>query len=319
MSIMSYIVNFQTTPEKYMEAYFQKLIPSMLDKVVMLTIILPTFIVNLICLAKFKSLAVGLSEFQDFINSKRVFGVNAVKNETSRWALITFLLFVSASIIVRLGNYYLMNTLLQLSHFWVITLSMVESTLTLSNAPIWYFAFIYYELYNVLSMWANMILHEHFQDIMKNVKDFLEGLQMVQSIVSTFLFWIISAMVVQLTILSYFIFASMINEGGENSVGWQVILVLTGISLMISFFIYNLYVFCTISEKIISQVQAMKTKVMNLELQTLESSLVYSALGEFQGFDANGYFVLNHSLLTGITANVTTYLVILIQFKQSGI
>ena len=130
MSIMSYIVNFQTTPEKYMEAYFQKLIPSMLDKVVMLTIILPTFIVNLICLAKFKSLAVGLSEFQDFINSKRVFGVNAVKNETSRWALITFLLFVSASIIVRLGNYYLMNTLLQMSHFWVITLSMVESTLT---------------------------------------------------------------------------------------------------------------------------------------------------------------------------------------------
>ena len=46
---------------------------------------------------------------------------------------------------------------------------------------------------------------------------------------------------------------------------------------------------------------------------------VCSLLNEFQGFDAKGYFTLNHSLLTAMAANFTTYLVILIQFKGSEV
>ena len=44
---------------------------------------------------------------------------------------------------------------------------------------------------------------------------------------------------------------------------------------------------------------------------------IASGLGEFQGFHGNNYFVLEKPLLTSITANFITYLIILVQFKVS--
>ena len=43
---------------------------------------------------------------------------------------------------------------------------------------------------------------------------------------------------------------------------------------------------------------------------------IASGLGEFQGFHGNNYFVLKKPLLTSITANFITYLIILVQFKK---
>ena len=56
---------------------------------------------------------------------------------------------------------------------------------------------------------------------------------------------------------------------------------------------------------------------MNLDSKSDETVMVCSLLARFQGFDANGYFDVNHSLLTAMTANFVTYLVIMIQFDQS--
>ena len=40
-------------------------------------------------------------------------------------------------------------------------------------------------------------------------------------------------------------------------------------------------------------------------------------LREFEGFHGLGYFRLGKSMLTGIMANFTTYLIVLLQFKVS--
>ena len=61
----------------------------------------------------------------------------------------------------------------------------------------------------------------------------------------------------------------------------------------------------------------MKKRILDIQFQTGQSEAVIALLDEFKGFDAKGYFTLNHSLLTGMTANFVTYLVILVQFKQS--
>ena len=61
----------------------------------------------------------------------------------------------------------------------------------------------------------------------------------------------------------------------------------------------------------------LRRKILDIQFQTGQSEAVTSLLEEFKGFHAKGFFTLNHSLLTGMTANFVTYLVILVQFKQS--
>ena len=51
---------------------------------------------------------------------------------------------------------------------------------------------------------------------------------------------------------------------------------------------------------------------MNVDSKSDETAMVCNFLARFQGFNANGYFDVNHSLLTGMTANFVTYLVIMI-------
>ena len=56
---------------------------------------------------------------------------------------------------------------------------------------------------------------------------------------------------------------------------------------------------------------------MNVDSKSDETAMACNVLARFQGFNANGYFDVNHSLLTAMTANFVTYLVIMIQFDQS--
>ena len=46
-----------------------------------------------------------------------------------------------------------------------------------------------------------------------------------------------------------------------------------------------------------------------------EKESVYINLDEFKGYNAEDFFTVNNSLITGMTSNFVTYLIILIQFK----
>ena len=45
--------------------------------------------------------------------------------------------------------------------------------------------------------------------------------------------------------------------------------------------------------------------------------MLVKKLEVFEGLDAGGFMKLNKSLLAGITANFTTYLIVLVQFKMT--
>ena len=77
---------------------------------------------------------------------------------------------------------------------------------------------------------------------------------------------------------------------------------------------------CWLSEEVAKQAKCLKNKIMegdsNCTIQD-DSNYICSLLDEFKGFDGNGFFTLNHSLLSGMTGTFVTLMVILIQFKQS--
>ena len=65
------------------------------------------------------------------------------------------------------------------------------------------------------------------------------------------------------------------------------------------------------SEKVLKAVKTLKC--MSLE----RCVKMFILLDQFNGFDANGFFNLKHSLLSSMTANFVCYMVVLMQFKQS--
>ena len=76
--------------------------------------------------------------------------------------------------------------------------------------------------------------------------------------------------------------------------------------------------FCKLSEELATEVSNINTKLLKSQSSKGQTDSISSQLEKFKGFSANGYFTVNHSLLTGMTANFVTYMVILIQFQQSS-
>ena len=76
-----------------------------------------------------------------------------------------------------------------------------------------------------------------------------------------------------------------------------------------------------LSEKLVKQAKCLKHKIMDRPLSLTNTAVqddpndICSLLDEFKGFDANGFFILNHSLLTSYAVNFLTFIVILMQFN----
>ena len=98
------------------------------------------------------------------------------------------------------------------------------------------------------------------------------------------------------------------------------LLVTIGKILLVISMIMVLVTSCWLSEKVAKQAKCLKNQIMEGASESTvqdDSNYICSLLDEFKGFDGNGFFTLNHSLLTGMTGSFLTLLVILIQFKQS--
>ena len=82
-----------------------------------------------------------------------------------------------------------------------------------------------------------------------------------------------------------------------------------------------LVIICVLSEKLVKQAKCLKHKIMDRPLSLTNTAVqddpndICSLLDEFKGFDANGFFILNHSLLTSYAVNFLTFIVILMQFN----
>ena len=84
-------------------------------------------------------------------------------------------------------------------------------------------------------------------------------------------------------------------------------------------------VYCCLSEKVAKQAQCLKNNIIDTTAEhtgstnivTLQddSNHICSLLDEFKGFDAMGFFTINHSLLPGMFMSFVTFVVLMFQFN----
>ena len=110
-----------------------------------------------------------------------------------------------------------------------------------------------------------------------------------------------------------------------------IIFIICGISGVVSLYIFLAYAYCTYTQDIKDSIHGIKNAILALDLNPEERVIIdgstirlkhlqertASGLTEFQGFHGDHYFVLGKPLLTSISANFITYLIILVQFKVS--
>ena len=152
-------------------------------------------------------------------------------------------------------------------------------------------------------------------------KLFIDGLNQVVKLLSPLLFWITSALMVNMIVLS---FTSIIQlmDTGNGSMEWYRQGLFISCGILAFGFLYLTFQLCHLSEMLVVNVGELEVLIIDYQFKNGESRRqkdVCNLLSKFKGFDANGYFTLNHSMLTGMIASIVTYLVIVVQFRQSGV
>ena len=157
-----------------------------------------------------------------------------------------------------------------------------------------------------------MILHE--------TKLFIDGLNQVVKLFSSLLFWITSSFMLNIIVLSFISISQLMDA--DESMEWQRQGIFISCGILALGFFYLIFALCHTSEMLVVNVGGLEDMIIDYHFknnrETQQKNDVCNLLSKFNGFEANGYFTLNHSMLTGMIGNIVTYLVILVQFRQSG-
>ena len=84
-----------------------------------------------------------------------------------------------------------------------------------------------------------------------------------------------------------------------------------------------LAIICNLSEGVAKQAKSIRNKIIDRPSELTyttgqdNSNYICTLLDEFKGFNANGFFTLNHSLLCGMFVNFLTFLVIVVDIALS--
>ena len=155
-----------------------------------------------------------------------------------------------------------------------------------------------------------------------------DALEMTSKTFSNQLGLILSELIAVLILTFYRALANFI---GNYEFTFPYIIITIGQILCLIFLIFYLLYFILISQHIIDEIQKLIRALQDLPLYENQIALIgekeYSAnyardlivkkLESFNGFDVGGLMKLNKGLLPGIAANFVTYLIVLIQFKNS--
>ena len=319
-----YILTYQTSLELFMEMLSKLIGSSPLDITVVIWMNASITMTCFGCLMNIRSSVMKLKELQDLVNTKSFLEIK-IDLQLKLKAYFKFISWIIAYfssgvlcwifITHQINNDPLMKK--PLPAFWKIVLAISYPLIqTIIILPFCYFLLLFIELYILLHNWYQFIMEISPSELfLREVNHYMEGLRYARSIISPFLFWTTSMFFSQVILLTYYIFAfTTVNTGP-----WKTYEIgsITAYLLYVFAYMYLLYIICYMSEQIVSRVQTLKIKIIETDPRIANREILYLALGEFQGFDGNGYFTLNNSLLTGMVASFTTYLVILIQFKQS--
>ena len=165
-------------------------------------------------------------------------------------------------------------------------------------------------------------------NLLEEAKNILSGLEMISKAISKIIFWLFTLILVAVIICTYLMVAFFLTHE-EFTV--PIILNIFGYGGIVSLYLKFAYGYCVFTQDIKDDVHSIKRAILDQDiypedLLTLNGKTVRvkhwqkriaSGLDEFHGFHGNNYFVLGKPLLTSITANFITYLIILVQFKVS--
>ena len=140
----------------------------------------------------------------------------------------------------------------------------------------------------------------------------------------------LSVSLIAMTTVTYMTFDYFLSHADFTSIG--VILVFIGYIAFVMEFAFVVWIFNHDSEHLCNQFKLLKNTLNGIYIEDHEfvfgeggqlqdarfaRNLMVNEFQDFSGFDGLGYFTLGKPLLTSITANILTYLIVLIQFKIS--
>ena len=297
------------------------ILPKVIDKIAIGGNILILSTMSLITVSKLRSMAAELVDIQDFVNQNAKLTINEIRALMIKCyiRLVPLVIIIIGTYIsIFYGMFYDLQPLLGLSTIGTTANICCMSFGTIFQIlPLFYFILVYVEVCVVMQNWCNTLTNqEDTLKIIEESKIFLKGLKMASKMFSPYLFWITSLLFLASIINAYMALAQVFRLSNEELELGRMIL-LMGQYFCCSFNTYLIFILGDTSERMMSCVQELKSSIQDAFYQTNKADCICSMLNEFQGFDANGYFTLNHSTLTGMTANFTTFLVILVQFNQS--
>ena len=157
--------------------------------------------------------------------------------------------------------------------------------------------------------------------ILNETKLFIDGLNQVVKLFSSLLFWITSSFMLNIIVLTFISISQLMDA--DESMEWQRQGIFISCGILAIGFFYLIFALCHTSEMLVVNVGGLEDMIIGYHFknnrETQQKNDVCNLLSKFNGFEANGYFTLNHSMLTGMIGNIVTYLVILVQFRQSTI
>ena len=274
------------------------------------------------CLSMLRSFGKRFSDLQYFVNTNIITmkPKDLYSNGMTfyKYVLANFIFTIVFIILNPVGWNYSLKSKLNLSNLETNLIIMGHFILTVFTFnPLYYLLNLYIEVTIKLTFYCKFIIKRSSPMILEEAKIFITILKEFASMFSSLLLWIISFNFIFAIIIGFLLYIKGTMAISSVDLNWYDYFPIIAMVFMMAYLISIFYTLCSLSEDIANNVQDLKLEISKRGYQQEKVDHILRELDDFKGFDADGYFTVNHSLLTGMATNFTTFLVILIQFKQA--
>ena len=322
MSIFVGPICYATNFKDYALAFVAVIGISVYDMMSVAATFIVQFGLHVKCLSMIRSFGKRFSDLQHFVNAKITMEPNDMSGNRLKfysYVLPNFIFSISFTILNPLGWNYSLKSKLNLSYLEtnLITISFIIFN-TVALNPLYYLLTLYIEVTIKLMLYCKFLIKRSSSPmILEEANTFITILKEFASMFSSLLRWIISLNFLFAIIIGFLLYIKGTMAISSVDLNWYDYFPIIAMVFMMAYLISLFYTLCTLSEKIANNVQDLKLEISKRCYQQEKADHILRELDDFKGFDADGYFTVNHSLLTGMATNFATFLVILIQFKQA--
>ena len=191
----------------------------------------------------------------------------------------------------------------------------------------WYYIYvIYVDISHLFLAWSDSILNEKYllrSAFLLHSETFIKMLTNFNKIISPFNFMtVFSSLFICIFDGFDFIYIS-IQFFKNDEISTEFLVLILGEVVDLIGWIVLLAIICNLSEGVAKQAKSIRNKIIDRPSELTyttgqdNSNYICTLLDEFKGFNANGFFTLNHSLLCGMFVNFLTFLVIVVDIALS--